>query len=193
MKVIVTTSHRPTTRTRSFVKDLVAVIPNSSRFTRGKATFNLLALLATDFNADRILVVRNWKGNPRFLDIYAVEPLGPSTKKICTIVLKGIKLAREAKCSHPPFKPKRVVVPISDVSDEESEKLVECLSRGLYINPVDSIEEVCRNDRSSTLVLRITCTPQGFRELKFYDCEGRQFGPVIRVWKTKLYLDTMQK
>jgi len=186
-KIIITTSHRPTPRTRSLVKDLVSVIPNAVRITRGKATLDLLALQAVDIGADRILVIRNWKGNPRFLDFYEVLPATRKATKICTLVLRGYKLARECGHPPPPHKPASLILSMNDVvSRGIDECILECLVRGL--RPSIATEEVSTRNHAIRLVID-TKTVKNFRiyELRFSDPNGKEYGPVLRIWKAKMY------
>ena len=69
-KVIITSSRRPTPTVRRFIKSLLIVLPNSVKISRGKLSFNMLALQALDLGSDKLLVVRNKKGNPGYIDVY---------------------------------------------------------------------------------------------------------------------------
>ena len=94
--IIVTTSHRPTQRVRSFVKDLVSVLPRAVRLTRGKATLRDLYYEAMGLGARRVVVVSTWKGNPGTIHVY--EPLEPpeeGLREILSLRLSGVKLSRE--------------------------------------------------------------------------------------------------
>ncbi len=179
-KTIVTTSHRPTPRTRSLLKDLVAVIPNSIRITRGKATLELLALEALDIGADRIVVLRNWKGNPRYIDLYMVTPLSRGATKVCTLVLCGYKLTREGTKKNPPHRPSLLVVPIDIVvSSTIPEDIVECLVQCLRAQVAHS-DEVCR-EHEDVLLVDIAEKRSGVFEVSFKDCKGEYYGPVLRI------------
>ena len=184
-KTIVTTSHRPTPRTRSLLKDLVAIIPNSIRITRGKATLELLALEALDIGADRILIIRNWKGNPRYIDLYMVTPLSRGATKICTLILCGYKLTREGTKKNPAKQPSALVIPVSTVvSAKIPEELMECLVQCLRAQ-VSSDEEVCGKDRN-VLIVDVSESHDNVFEISFRDCKGDQYGPVLRVCGAKI-------
>ena len=90
MKVLITTSREPSQRTRSFVKDLVSVIPNSERVTRGKMSTEDLIYEAEDRDAERVVVVEEKQGNPSKLIVYDL-----SGKPIYTFILRGVSLGRE--------------------------------------------------------------------------------------------------
>ncbi len=91
--MLITTSHRPTRRTRSFGHDLERVFPNSLYVTRGKKTVRQLLMEAYDRNYGRILVVNVWKGNPLKLTFMKVDP--DDWGYIGYVYLHGIKLQRE--------------------------------------------------------------------------------------------------
>jgi len=93
LKILVTTAHSPSQRTRTFVKDLVSVLPNAEKITRGKMSKEVLASIATDMGAERLLIIREKNGNPASIEVYKVEdveliPLGK-------IVIRGISLSSE--------------------------------------------------------------------------------------------------
>ncbi|NOZ88772.1 MAG: Brix domain containing protein [Crenarchaeota archaeon] len=94
--IIVTTSHRPTQRVRSFVKDLVSVLPRAVRLTRGKATLRDLYYEAMGLGVRRVVVVSTWKGNPGTIRVYEpLEPPGEGLREILSLRLAGVKLSRE--------------------------------------------------------------------------------------------------
>jgi len=179
VKIVVTTCRRPTPRTRSLVKDLVAVLPNAVRIVRGHLTLSMLALQAFDIGASRIVVVRNWKGNPRFLDLYRVVGPGKALP-ICTLVLKGFKLARECGWGLPSYRPRALYMSLDEVVDGGvDESVLECLIRGLCIS-------VSSDSRSIRESLRVVLERRGERgseyiEMKFVDESGSYRGPVLRI------------
>jgi rRNA maturation protein Rpf1 len=91
-KILLTTSHRPSRNARRLVKVLAKLIPGCTKINRGKLTFKLLALQALDLNCDKLIVVRNRKGNPGYLDLYAVKPFGELIKE-CTVKLCGYSVS----------------------------------------------------------------------------------------------------
>jgi len=91
--MLITTSHRPTRRTRSFGHDLEKVFPNSLYVTRGKKTIKQLLMEAYDRNYGRLLVINVWKGNPLKLTFIRVDP--DDWGYMGYVYLHGIKLQRE--------------------------------------------------------------------------------------------------
>ncbi len=74
--MLITTSHRPTRRTRSFGHDLEKVFPNSLYLTRGgKKTIQDLLMEAYDRGGyERLLIINVWKGNPLKMTFIKVDP-----------------------------------------------------------------------------------------------------------------------
>lgn len=91
--VIVTTSHRPSRRTRSFARDLVETIPGAVKINRGKKSLKDLEAMMRTSGFKILLVVNTWKANPGRIDIYRLsgdflEPLG-------SLVVRSARLSRE--------------------------------------------------------------------------------------------------
>lgn len=91
--MLITTSHRPTRRTRSFGHDLEKVFPGSLYLTRGKKTLHDLLMEAYDRNYERLLIVNVWKGNPLKMTFIRVDP--EDWGYLGYLYLHGIKLQRE--------------------------------------------------------------------------------------------------
>ncbi len=94
--IVVTTSRSPSQRTRSFVKELVAVIPGAHRFTRGKYTISELGYVASRIGAGYVWVVYEKRGNPSAIKVYSVDVLSPSMLlEHRLVLLHGVSLSRE--------------------------------------------------------------------------------------------------
>ncbi|WP_461863901.1 ribosomal biogenesis protein [Thermococcus sp.] len=91
--MLITTSHRPTRRTRSFGHDLEKVFPNSLYLTRGKKTIQDLLMEAYDRGYERLLIINVWKGNPLKMTFIKVSP--SDWGYLGYLYLHGIKLQRE--------------------------------------------------------------------------------------------------
>jgi len=91
--MLITTSHRPTRRTRSFGHDLEKVFPNSTYLTRGKKTIQDLLMEAYDRGYERLLIINVWKGNPLKMTFIKVSP--DDWGYLGYLYLHGIKLQRE--------------------------------------------------------------------------------------------------
>ncbi len=70
--ILITTSRRPSRRTRRFCRELSAVLPHSFYVNRGKASLRTVVERAFVDGYSRVLIVGETKGNPslmRFLDV----------------------------------------------------------------------------------------------------------------------------
>ncbi|MGC9210228.1 MAG: Brix domain-containing protein [Acidilobus sp.] len=94
-RIIITTSHRPSRRTRSLVKDLEAVIDGSVRLTRGHLSFQELAAIARELGVTRVVMIFERKGNPGLIVSYALSDAGLS--EVARIQLSGVTLRRELR------------------------------------------------------------------------------------------------
>lgn len=126
-RLIVTTSRAPSPRTRSFIKDLVAVIPGAERLNRGHLTLEELAITAKAKGADRVVIVGERRGNPSIIRVY--EPtLGSASplRNIVTFIVTGVSLSRELGRPRP-GKVARLLV--ADPGDESLDEYVEAVIR----------------------------------------------------------------
>jgi len=97
LKILLTTSLRPTRRVRTFVKDLHHVIPGTYLITRGKSNFPELLTLAVSNGITKILVVSTWKGNPGRILLYKFTEEKEFVQVSPIIYIKGVTLTRELK------------------------------------------------------------------------------------------------
>ena len=93
MKILITTAYSPSPRTRTFVKDLVSVLPGSLKLSRGKLSMDLLGAIASDEGAEKVIIVKEYHGNPSALEVYEVRDA--ELHKEGTIKLKGVTLSSE--------------------------------------------------------------------------------------------------
>jgi U3 small nucleolar ribonucleoprotein protein IMP4 len=95
--LLITTSHKPSPRTRSFVKDLASILPDAIVVTRGKKTLSELAIESHRNRAKYFMVIGEKRGNPSLIRIYTINYTGriPIHQHIASIVLRGVTLSRE--------------------------------------------------------------------------------------------------
>jgi U3 small nucleolar ribonucleoprotein protein IMP4 len=67
--MLITTSRKPSQRTRSFCKSLVRVL-NSSYINRGKMSIRDVLIKSSELELAKIAVVSEMKGNPSKIDFY---------------------------------------------------------------------------------------------------------------------------
>ncbi|MGC9072216.1 MAG: Brix domain-containing protein [Acidilobus sp.] len=94
-RVIITTSHRPGRRTRTFVRDLEAVLEGLVRLTRGHLSLKDLEVIATRLGAARVVIVLERMGNPGVLVSYSVG--GEGLTEVARLSLSGVTLSRELR------------------------------------------------------------------------------------------------
>ena len=93
--VIITTSRRPSNRSRTFVKELSSIIPNSIRLTRGHLSLKNINEICLNYNIESIVIVYDSNGNPS--KIVALKPSMDSEKPeyIFSLRIKGVSLRKE--------------------------------------------------------------------------------------------------
>lgn len=124
MGVVITTSRRPSPRTRSFIKDLVSVVPGSVRVTRGHMSMEELAREAVIRGADRVVVVGERRGNPGIIRVYRVEP-GLRLRNTVSFIVRGVTLSREAGNGQPGLRRALLVESDgSEIADEVAEAFI---------------------------------------------------------------------
>ena len=93
-KVAFTTSRDPSNKTRSFLKDITSVVPESEKFSRGtqNLSFTLARLHSEGF--ELAIVINSVKGNPNFWRIFDLSKSEPKELPFA-IKLRGLTLSRD--------------------------------------------------------------------------------------------------
>ena len=177
-RVIVTTSHRPSQRVRSFAKDLASVLPEAVRINRGKATLQDLYYEAYARGAERVVVVGMKKGNPGVLRIYKPGMVPEEgLQLISTISLAGVRLRRETPGSQRVFRVKTLGLDARKVSSEEAARVVDVLSKSFLAKIVLGEDQWERFD-----VVAVAEEKKGHLELTFICPHTRRIcGPTLRI------------
>lgn len=143
--ILITTSRYPTRRVRSFVKDLVSIIPNALSTNRGTMNLMDVAAYAIKNDCNRVAIVNTWKGNPGKINLYEIRER--KLLQISPIVyIKGVVLRRELRES--PYKKARIrlkqvfyYINSIDKSDR-SYNLLKSMFSFFGYKPIDSISIV---------------------------------------------------
>ena len=170
--ILITTSRRPSPRVRSFVKDLVLVIPGAVRLTRGHLSMRDLAVEAQLVGADRVVVVGEKRGNPGIIRVYKVS--GDSLVNIVSFIVKGVALSRETGAGQPSKgTPLRLVVDTdgSPVADEFADAFVVAFHARVFEDP-----------RPGDVLARITGLDERTVRVEFYQSD-RRVGPRLKLGK----------
>ncbi len=115
--LLITTSRRPSRRTRTFIRDLYHVIPGAKRVNRGKKSIEDLKKLAIGEGFKRVLIVGTLRGNPSTLTFIATLPAEIRYLPLM-IWLKGVALRREMTKKRAPYARTLGVVVTSEVPRE---------------------------------------------------------------------------
>ncbi|HDI01780.1 MAG TPA: hypothetical protein ENF78_05070 [Candidatus Bathyarchaeota archaeon] len=170
--IMITMSRRPTPIIRTFCNELAAVLPNAIRVNRGKMSFEDIAEKAWELEADKVILVARWKGNPGKMCLYNVgdeglEPFPP------LIYIYGIKLRRDMGV--------RLgrVRSLAVSARPERRRLGRALADFLEVPLIEpGREPPVRPD----VVLKVGPDVKRYALMSFYRAsDGREVGPRIRV------------
>ncbi len=180
--LLITTSREPSRRTRSFVNDLVKVIPNSIKFNRGKATYKDLATIMRLHSSYGALMVLERKGNPSALAYMILRNTKDLTRKYL-ILISSLKLLREIKGHQIPYNVKKLALNFSKVPQGFPQRVCEVLIE--VFRPV-LVEE--SEGLADAVVLEVS-GDENMASVVFYcSSTGRACGPAFNVVKTYTYL-----
>lgn len=116
--LLITTSHRPSYRTRTFIKDFSTALPGTIRVHRGKKTLLELAIEAKRYRVKYIAVVGEKKGNPSMIRLYSIGEGHRYSQDIlkhyATIVMKGVSLTRELPDSTRAYNPEKLLIDVDN-------------------------------------------------------------------------------
>ena len=174
---LLTTSHRPSPRTRSFIKDLASIFPNAFKTNRGHKTFNELAIEAVSNGLNYVIIVSESRGNPRSLEIYEVvdrETLYPKLNKIVSIVIQGVRLSRENPESHKAYGGKSINIDFSKCISDDC-FFISDLFMKIYSKVIDT--------RKPSVLMALD--EDKYIYIKFYNIVNKPIGPVIKVLGVK--------
>ncbi|MCE4627681.1 MAG: hypothetical protein F7C34_00835 [Desulfurococcales archaeon] len=173
-RVLITTTRRPSPRTRSLVRDLVSTIPGAVRLTRGHMNTEELAFEAISRGVERVLIIGTRRGNPSIARFYKPKP--PRLEHLGTLIIRGVTLSREARTTfNPPrdFDTYQLYVWAEDVK-APTPHVAEVLVKGLKASVMVPGARVERG------VVAAVRSRGDYSEITFY-YEGRRVGPVLRV------------
>lgn len=176
--ILITTTRRPSRRTRSFVRDLYHVLPASMRRNRGKMSMEDLNELAIREGVERVIVVGTQRGNPSFLAFY--EPSPSHLKPISLVRLEGVSLRREITDKRAPQARK---LGIAYSSGLENEARVMAKSLNAYLG--QGMEEL----RSRGCEVALLLSSDGGIRATFYRLPAEELGPRMRISEIREYAE----
>jgi len=121
-KIAFTTSRSPAKKTRSFIHDIISVVPSSQRVSRGSS--NLSLVLSSLHNQGYItaIVVHSVKGNPNFLRIFDLR--SKIQELSFAIKIRGVTLSREYRKNGVQRQPAFSIL-ISSLENKEEEEIIK--------------------------------------------------------------------
>lgn len=139
--ILLTTSRRPTSRLRTFCRDIARVIPGTMRTNRGKMSLNQLAERAVEEGISRLVIIERWKGGPGRIKLCKIEG-GEIVQEQPQVYIQGIRLQREFERGEVTVKSLMIGKPRNETSDVIM--LAEVLSDFLRIPMMNTNEPLSR-------------------------------------------------
>lgn len=176
--LLITTSRKPSQRTRSFTKDLASNLPDTVRLNRGRKTLVELSLECFRYRAKYLFIIGEKKGNPSIIRIYRLDKTieYPVLKQIALINISSVKLSRESYSG-------RIYNPVYIRVNYD-----KCLTNNCFYL-ADLIINIYR-ERISTekydieIVLENT---DNVIDFKIYNQLGKLCGPLFKITGVKLF------
>jgi len=134
MTILLTTSLRPSQRTRTFCNDLAACCAAFSTFTRGKASLSYLFEYARSIGSAKLWIVHSRFGGPSLIECYAAF----KTKPLASFLIKRVQLYRELTVKSPKSTRHRPLS-LPPPESEELRPIHECLKE-LLSDDISSVE-----------------------------------------------------
>ncbi len=180
VRIIFTTSHKPSPKLRTFIKELVATIPFSIKINRGKKTLNMLYLEALEMGAKNVVIGLERKGNPSGLVLYKVleKPLG--LRREVLVKISGVSLWREIANAVKPYNPSSIAV----LSSEEAMEIAEALVKMFNAEPVFSEDEA----KDFDVLVKIVTKKNTYLVIFENPSTKKIVGPIIKVSGVKFWL-----
>ncbi|MBY8999894.1 MAG: Brix domain-containing protein [Candidatus Heimdallarchaeota archaeon] len=172
-KIGFTTSRSPAKKTRSFIHDLVSIVPQSSRVARGSATllYTISAMKTKKF--ETAVIIHSVKGNPNFIRIYdlAEEP----EELPFAIKVRGLTLSREYVKDKERARPVFSIL-ISSLDNSHENEILKRVFRITNMG-IDKIKD----KNYVTLYADYLDRDEGLIFLEFLDKNNKQAGPRMKI------------
>ncbi|MEM3536898.1 MAG: hypothetical protein QXP84_00085 [Candidatus Korarchaeum sp.] len=179
--ILITTTRRPSRRTRSFVRDLYHVIPTSRRRNRGKMSMEDLNELAIREGAERVIIVGTRRGNPSFLAFY--EPSPSYLKPISLIGLDGVSLRSEITNRRAPHARRLGIVYSREELKEKARILAKSFKTPILIQGLEEL----RSGTESCEVAFLLSSDSGVRGTFYRVRPTEEIGPRMRISEIREY------
>ena len=172
-KIGFTTSRSPAKKTRSFIFDIIQVVPNSFRFVRGSSNLTYCLNSMRNQSYKTAVIINSVKGNPNFIRIF---DLSENHKEIpFAIKLRGLTLSREYQDKKRKSKPIYSFL-ISSLNNIDEEVVIRKFL-GISNKKVDEIEE----KEYVTTYADYIDKDEGLIFIEFLDSRNKQVGPRMKM------------
>ncbi|MBA7529341.1 hypothetical protein ES705_21537 [subsurface metagenome] len=172
-RISFTTSRDPARKTRSFIHDIIKVVPSSSRFTRGSNRLSYSLGMMKSQGYSTAVIINSVKGNPNFLRIFnLVDSLQEFPY---AIKIRGSTLSREYGKQSEGRSPKFSLL-ISSLNNAEEETII---SR-LFNTTTADISKLDKHDYV-TVYADYLDKEEGLIFVEFLDKDNQQTGPRIKL------------
>ncbi len=172
-KIGFTTSRSPAKKTRSFVFDIIQVVPHSYRFVRGSSNLDYCLNSMKNQSFTTAIIINSVKGNPNFIRIF---DLSENTKEIpFAIKLRGLTLSREYQNEKRKNKPIYSFL-ISSLNNVDEESVIRKFL-GITNKKINEIEE----KEFVTAYADYIDKNEGLIFIEFLDGRNRQVGPRMKM------------
>lgn len=172
-KIGFTTSRSPTNKTRSFVHDIIKVVPQSQRVVRGSSKLIMCVTGMKNRGFDTAVVIHSVKGNPNFARIFDLKE---KPKEIpYAVKIRGVTLSREYQQKQRSKKPAYAIL-ISSLNNSEEEKVIRKMF-GISKERVDSI----KGKEYVTVYADYFDKEQKVIFVEFLDSYNQQVGPRLKM------------
>jgi len=177
-KFVITTSRKPSQRTRSFIRDLVRVIPWSFHFTRGSCSLRDLAAELASLGINRLMIIHEKKGNPSLAKFYKLVD-NSLVERDYRVRIKGIALTRELHRSRSIFTKDSKYRVINKCTSDFGEQLYTMLS--FFFN-FERMRELVYEPGLKGIAIFLSDNPEGHITVEFQQIETKEFiGPRITI------------
>ncbi len=172
-KIGFTTSRSPANKTRSFIHDIVSIVPQSSRVARGSATMAYTINAMKMKGYENAVIVHSVKGNPNFMRIY---DLTDEPKELpFAIKIRGLTLSREYRKENSRSRPVFSIL----ISSLENSFENDILRKVFQITNI-GIDKI-KGKSYVTLYADYLDRDEGLIFLEFLDNKNKQVGPRMKI------------
>lgn len=133
MVYLLTTSHKPSRRLRSFLKDLTSILPNAIKVNRGKKRLEDLLYDAIELKASRLIILREYKGNPAGIDVYRVDFEYEVLKPLASFHMRGVRLSRETVEAVRIYNPQTLAIYAGQATHKVEEEFIDIFVKAFNV------------------------------------------------------------